>query len=145
MSPTTQSVKQIQLFWYCYIPECSNGWGLAFVIKVLAYPEVSKFFWNNCAHSCKKKFMCPKFCLKLIIKNTKCHISKKLLNFLKLFIMLPKIIGSYSNILLINWQKSKLVGTLLVILYQILTAHLKILAILLQSFPKFDATCQYIQ
>ena len=46
--------------------------------------QVPKFSWNNCAQSCKKMFMCPKFWTNPALKYTKCHISTNLLNFLKL-------------------------------------------------------------
>ena len=46
--------------------------------------RVPKFFLNNCAQSSKKTFMCPKFHTNPVFKDTKCHISTNLSNFVKL-------------------------------------------------------------
>ena len=53
----------------------------------LADWRVPKFSLNNCAQSSKMAFMRPKFCTNPVLKNTKCHISTNLSNFLKLCLL----------------------------------------------------------
>ena len=56
----------------------------AFPLTSWLIGECAKFFLNNCAHSSKKTFMCPKFCTNPVLKYTKRHVSTNLSNFLKL-------------------------------------------------------------
>ena len=79
----------------------------------MANRRVPKFFFNNCAQSTGKTFMCPTFRTNAIFKYTKCYISTNLSSFLKLCLLYCQKYLPLLQQIADSLKKIGLVGTLL--------------------------------